>query len=90
MPRLLQSWDWNDMDRKKQPKLVITFHTTTAAMEMEASCEPEQGRLIPIPHEISGSCGLAWCADPQLEDILLALMNKKDIQYHEKRVILLY
>lgn len=78
------------MDRIKRLKLVITFHTTTAAMEMENSCGPEQGRLIPIPQEISGGCGLAWCAEPHLEDILLAVMNKNNIQHQEKRVILLY
>ncbi|SDF60784.1 DUF3343 domain-containing protein [Sporomusa acidovorans] len=78
------------MTRKKQPKLVITFPTTTAAMAMEAACESGQGRLIPIPREISGSCGLAWCAEPHLEDILLRVMDRNNIEYQEKRVILLY
>ncbi|CQR71197.1 hypothetical protein SOV_47130 [Sporomusa ovata DSM 2662] len=78
------------MARQKQPKLVITFPTTTAAMAMEAACESKQGRLIPIPREISGGCGLAWCAEPHLEDILLQVMAKNNIEYQEKRVISLY
>lgn len=78
------------MARQKQPKLVITFPTTTAAMAMEAACEPKQGRLIPIPREISGSCGLAWCAEPHWEDTLLQVMAKNNIEYQEKRMISLY
>ncbi|EGO65530.1 DUF3343 domain-containing protein [Acetonema longum] len=78
------------MDRTKQPQLIITFPTTTAAMAMEAACGAEWGRLIPIPREISGSCGLAWCAEPQWEDALLRVMEKNNIQYQEKRILLLY
>ncbi|WP_312334796.1 DUF3343 domain-containing protein [Anaerospora hongkongensis] len=78
------------MAREKLPKLVIAFPTTTAAMAMEAACEPKQGRLIPIPREISGSCGLAWCAEPQWEELLLQIMEKNKIEYQEKRIILLY
>ncbi len=78
------------MAREKLPKLVIAFPTTTAAMAMEAVCEPKQGRLIPIPREISGSCGLAWCAEPQWEELLLQIMAKNKIEYQEKRIIPLY
>ncbi len=78
------------MEREKQPKLVITFRTTTAAMAMEASCEPGLGRLIPIPREISGGCGLAWCTDPNSEDLLLRVMDQNKIEYQEKRILLLY
>lgn len=77
-------------ERKKQPKLIITFPTTTAAMAMEAACGAELGRLIPIPREISGSCGLAWCAEPQWEDTLLRVMAKNNIEYEEKQIISLY
>jgi hypothetical protein len=78
------------MNREKRPKLVITFHTTTAAMGMEASCKAGKGRLIPVPREITGGCGLAWCAEPHLEETLLQVMEKNNIEYQEKRVILLY
>lgn len=78
------------MNRTKQPKLVIIFPTTTAAMSMEAACQAGQGRLIPIPREISGGCGLAWCAEPQLEDMLLQVMVENNISYQEMRIISLY
>ena len=41
--------------RKKELKLVVTFHTTTDAMAMEKACKEAgaPGRLIPVPREIS-------------------------------------
>ena len=40
--------------RAKSLRVVVTFHTTTAAMAMEDSCMKEgmPGRLIPVPREI--------------------------------------
>ena len=78
------------MERKKLPKLVITFPTTTAAMAMEDACGANRGRLIPIPREISGGCGLAWCAELELERELLRLMDGNGISFQEKRTIELY
>ena len=39
--------------REKKLWLIITFHTTTAAMAMEAMCAAKNlpGRLIPVPRE---------------------------------------
>ena len=50
--------------RKKELKLVVTFHTTADAMAMEKACKEHgaPGRLIPVPRMISAGCGLAWCA----------------------------
>lgn len=50
--------------REKQLRLVVAFHTTTAAMSLERYCNAHQipGRLIPIPREITAGCGLAWSA----------------------------
>lgn len=62
--------------RKKERKLIVTFHTTADAMEMESVCKRQNvpGRLIPVPQEISAGCGLAWCAEPEcLEPVLSAL-----------------
>lgn len=78
------------MERRKTPKLIITFPTTTAAMAMDATCSPEDGRLIPIPKEISGSCGLAWCSRPEKESLLLDIMEKNHISYEQKKVVELY
>ena len=57
---------------RKQERVVFTFHTTTHAMAMESLCKKKNlgGRMIPVPGEITADCGLAWCAEPQSEDIL--------------------
>lgn len=48
--------------RKKELRLVVTFHTTADAMAMEKACKEHEvnGRLIPVPRAISAGCGLAW------------------------------
>lgn len=66
---------------RKTEKLVITFHTTTAAMAMETACKASNadGRIIPVPGVISADCGLAWCANPEREGQLRALMEANHI-----------
>ena len=46
--------------RKKEPKLIITFHTTAEAIAMEKLCKENQksGRMIPVPREISAAAAL--------------------------------
>jgi len=58
--------------REKELRLVITFHTTTAAMAMEKACNARSlpGRLIPVPREITSGCGMAWCAPPESREAL--------------------
>lgn len=48
--------------REKKDYMVLTFHTTTEAMEMEKKCGEQHipGRLIPVPRAITAGCGLAW------------------------------
>ena len=66
---------------KKTKKLIITFYTTTAAMAMECMCKAQgaDGRIIPVPGNISADCGLAWCAEEKSEDALLELMVLHEI-----------
>ena len=68
---------------QKKAKVVITFHTTTDAMAMESLCKEQgfNGRLIPVPGAISADCGLAWCAEPQMEETLLNAMDAAGISY---------
>ena len=68
--------------REKTLKLVITFHTTTDAMAMEKACKSQEipGRLIPIPQEISVGCGLAWCAQLNQKEALLAFMKREGLE----------
>ncbi len=64
--------------RKKEMKLVVTFHTTADAMAMEKTCKEDQtpGRLIPVPRAISAGCGLAWCAPLDSEERLARSMAR--------------
>lgn len=71
--------------RKKELKLVVTFHTTADAMAMEKACVQTgaQGRLIPVPRAISAGCGLAWCAPLEERENLLAVMEKNGIEQED-------
>ncbi len=68
--------------RKKELKLVVTFHTTADAMAMEKACQGQRvpGRLIPVPRLLSAGCGLAWCAPLGEEEKLLEIMEKNGIE----------
>ena len=50
------------MKRTRKAYRVLTFHTTDAAMEMEAFCKQNviAGRLAPVPRRLSAGCGIAW------------------------------
>ena len=68
--------------RKKELKLVVTFHTTADAMAMEKTCKEKNapGRLIPVPRAISAGCGLAWCAALEERGAILSVMGEAGIE----------
>ena len=68
--------------RKKELKLVVTFHTTADAMAMEKICKAENvpGRLIPVPRAISAGCGLAWAAPLEAVEQIRHIMQEKGIE----------
>ena len=66
--------------RKKEMRCVITFHTTTEAMlfEQAAKAAGLNGRIIPIPREITAGCGLSWVDHIHVrEDIERILAEQK-------------
>ena len=67
--------------RAKSLKLIVTFHTTTAAMAMERVCTAAgiPGRLIPVPREITAGCGMSWKAEPEDRATLEAFVAEKGI-----------
>ena len=71
--------------RKKELKLVVTFHTTADAMAMEKACKEHgaPGRLIPVPRLISAGCGLPWCAALDEREVLKEVMQKVGIEEEE-------
>ena len=71
--------------RKKELKLVVTFHTTADAMAMEKACKEQNapGRIIPVPRAISAGCGLSWCADLSDKERIAEAMQSVGIQEEE-------
>ncbi len=68
---------------RRTERLVITFYTATDAMAMEQLCREKQadGRIIPVPGSISADCGLAWCAKPESEPLLRAMMAEQGVRF---------
>ena len=71
--------------RKKELKLVVTFHTTADAMAMEKICKERKvpGRIIPVPRAISAGCGLAWCAQLSEREEIEAVMRETGIEQED-------
>ena len=71
--------------KKKELKLVVTFHTTADAMAMEKACKEQEipGRIIPVPRAISAGCGLSWCAELSDREQIVAMMKKTGIEGEE-------
>lgn len=71
--------------RKKELKLIVTFHTTADAMAMEKACKEHNvpGRLIPVPRVISAGCGLSWCAELSELEKIKSIMNTVGIEEEE-------
>ena len=68
--------------RPKTLKLVVTFHTTAAAMAMEALCKAQNlpGRLIPTPRELTADCGMAWRAGVEDKPALEAMVEQEKLE----------
>ena len=78
--------------RIRHLQLVVTFATTTAAMEMERKAEEEQipGRLIPLPSEISAGCGLAWKTELSEKDTIMNFMEQQKIHWEAMYELLMF
>lgn len=55
---------------EKKLRQIITFNSTTDAIAFEKFCKTKEieGRLIPVPRNISASCGLCWSAPVEYEE----------------------
>ena len=75
--------------RVKQPSLIVTFHTTTAAMGAEKLLLAQgiPGRIIPVPREITAGCGLAWKAPPGEEQHIADALRGAGIPWAQMQVI---
>ena len=70
------------MLRAKQPRLVVTFHTTAEAMATEKLCKQQgfPGRLISAPRNVTADCGIAWSAPPETEQALLQALETEHVE----------
>lgn len=70
------------MRREPRPTLVLTFHTTAAAMGTQRACAEKgiPGRLFPVPRQLSSDCGIAWASDPADRPRIEALIDEKLIE----------
>ena len=76
---------------EKKLSLVISFNKTIDAMAVEEYCLKNKvnGRLIPLPKEISAGCGLAWkCDIEQKSEMEKALLDLK-IQFDKMTELLI-
>lgn len=78
--------------RRKSNKFVITFHSTTDAIEMEKICKLQQmpGRLVPVPRSISASCGLCWICEKDKSDKLKQMISSFDLDTEEYYYLYMY
>ena len=70
------------MLRAKQPRVVVTFHTTAEAMATEKLCKQQDlpGCLISAPRNVTADCGIAWSAPPETEQALLQALETEHIE----------
>lgn len=66
-------------------RYLVTFHTIADAMHMEQAAKKEgiQGRLIPVPRELSSGCGISWCSSPEEEEKILRLIKEEKIEIQQ-------
>ncbi len=69
--------------RPKELQCIITFHTTTEAMlfEQAAKAAGFQGRIIPVPREITAGCGLSWKDNVHAKGDLEQLLKKQKLSF---------
>ncbi len=60
---------------RKIARYLLTFYSTSGAMAVEKYCKQNEieGRLIPVPREISASCGLSWAVPLEQKETLAAV-----------------
>ena len=68
--------------KQKQPRIVITFHTTAEAMATERLCREQglAGKLISAPRSLTADCGIAWSGLPETREALLSALVQSGIE----------
>lgn len=68
--------------RQKTPQLVVTFHTTAASVAMERACKNAgvEGRLAPVPRQLTADCGIGWRGAPQTREALERIIRQEQLE----------
>ena len=76
--------------RKKEERLIVAFFSTHDAMAFEEYCLQcgAEGRLIPLPREISAGCGLAWSSPPEAEADVRKYLENTGIQAQHLKLLM--
>lgn len=63
---------------RKIPRYLLTFYSTSGAMAVERYCKDNgiAGRLIPVPREISASCGLSWAVPLEQKEEITVIEDR--------------
>ena len=78
--------------RKKTPKAVVTFASTSDAMAVQAGSRETglPGRMIPIPSEVSAGGGLAGCVPAEERGALRDALESGGLAYEAVLEVELY
>lgn len=73
--------------REKQKYMVVTFSSTTQAMEMEKKCKQKNipGRLIPVPESVAAGCGMCWCVKFEQKEIVETFLKEENLSIQNKK-----
>lgn len=68
---------------KTEPKLVVTFPTTSDAMSMDKAGSKGGllGKLAPIPRQLSAGCGFSWIEPASNSAALYELLENVEFEY---------
>ncbi|MBR1689699.1 MAG: DUF3343 domain-containing protein [Oscillibacter sp.] len=77
--------------REKHPYLVVTFHTTSAAMAAEQSCRRAglAGKLISVPRCLTSDCGIAWRAPEADRSAVEAQLREDGVEVADLHILML-
>ena len=66
-------------------RYIVTFHTIADAMHMEQAAKKAgiEGRVIPVPRELSSGCGISWASPPEEEEKILRVIEKEKIEFED-------
>ena len=64
---------------------VVAFSNITSALAMEEACRKYgiEGSIIPVPNQITASCGFAWCASGEDRRKIEDFLKEKELNFDQ-------